>query len=154
VLFDQREARSLVQTATAPEQNHTHEAFAHGSICWTELASKDVEAAKKFYTELLGWKLTTSQAAGMNYTEIVVGDKHIGGMYQATEECGGGGAADKPSHWMSYVAVDDVDASAKRTEELGGKVCVPPMDIPNVGRFCVISDPTGAAISLIKLSGA
>src|SRR5215210_3251518 len=96
------------QTATAPEQTQHHEAFAHGTICWNELASKDVEAAKKFYTELLGWKLTESQAAGMNYTEIVVGDKHIGGMYQITAECGGG---EMPSHWMSYVAVDDVDAT-------------------------------------------
>jgi predicted enzyme related to lactoylglutathione lyase len=137
------------QTATAPEQNQKHEPIPHGTICWTELASKDVEAAKKFYTALLGWKLTDSQAAGMNYMEIVVGDKHIGGMYQTTEQQG-----DMPSHWMSYVAVDDVDALAKRTEELGGKICVPPMDIPNVGRFCVINDPTGAAISLIKLSGA
>ena len=138
------------QTATAPEQTRNQEAIPHGTICWTELASKDVEAAKQFYTELLGWKLTTSQGAGMNYTEIVVGDKHIGGMFQITDECGGD---DMPSHWGSYVAVDDVDASAKRTEELGGKVIVPPMDIPNVGRFCVINDPAGAAISLIKLSG-
>jgi uncharacterized protein len=136
------------QTATATERKH--EAIPHGTICWAELASKDVEAAKKFYTELLGWKLTDSHAGGMNYTEIVVGDKHIGGMYQLTEECVGG--ADAPSHWMSYVAVDDTDASARRTEELGGKVIVPPMDIPNVGRFCIITDPTGAAISLIKLS--
>ena len=140
------------QTATAPEQTNNHEAIPHGTICWAEHVSKDVETAKKFYTELLGWKLTESQAAaGMNYTEIVVGDKHIGGMYQMGEECGN--VADVPSHWMSYVAVDDVDASARRTEELGGKVVVPPMDIPNVGRFCVINDPTGAAISLIKLGG-
>ena len=136
---------------TAPEQTQRHEAIPHGTICWTELGSQDLEAAKKFYTELLGWKLSESQAAGMNYTEIVVGDKHIGGMYQITEETGG---KDRPSNWMSYVAVDDVDTSAKRTEELGGKVIVPPMDIPNVGRFCVINDPTGAAISLIKLRGA
>ncbi|HUQ30576.1 MAG TPA: VOC family protein [Pyrinomonadaceae bacterium] len=139
------------QTATAPEQTPTHEPIPHGTICWNELASKDVEAAKTFYTELLGWKLMGSQAAGMNYTEIVVGDKHIGGMYQLTDECGG---ADATSHWMSYIAVDDVDTSARRAEELGGKVRVPPMDIPNVGRFCVINDPTGAAISLIKLGGA
>lgn len=139
------------QTATAPEQTNKHEGFAHGTICWTELGTKDLESAKKFYTELLGWQLTTSEAGGMNYTEIVVGDKHIGGMYQITEECGGG--AEMSSQWRSYVAVDDVDACAKRTEELGGKVCVAPMDIPKVGRFSVISDPTGAVISLIKLGG-
>ena len=136
------------QTATATEQTGKHEAIAHGTICWAELGSQDLEAAKKFYSELLGWKLEGSEAAGMNYTEIVVGEKHIGGMYQITEECGGG---DRPSSWMSYVAVDDVDASARRTEELGGKVAMPPTDIPNVGRFCIINDPTGATISLIKL---
>ena len=119
---------------------------AHGTFCWNELATKDAEAAKKFYTELLGWQLKTSDAAGMAYTEIVVGDRHVGGIYQTTAEQG-----DMPSHWMAYVAVDDVDAAAGRVEGLGGKICVPPMDIPNVGRFCVINDPTGAALSLIKL---
>ena len=136
-------------TATATEQTKQHQKPAHGTICWTELASKDIEAAKKFYSELLGWKLVTSEAAGMNYTEIVVGDQHVGGMYQLSEECSA--SADAPSHWISYVAVDDVDMAARRTEELGGKVCVQPMDIPNVGRFSLITDPTGASISLITL---
>jgi uncharacterized protein len=119
---------------------------APGAFCWNELATRDAEAAKKFYTELLGWQLKGSDAAGMAYTEIVVGSSHVGGIYQMTAEQG-----DMPSHWMPYVAVEDVDASAKRVGELGGKVCVPPTDIPNVGRFCVINDPTGATISLIKL---
>src|SRR5918912_1243674 len=135
------------QTATASAEAQGHEAYPHGSICWTELATHDAEAAKKFYSELLGWKLETSQAAGMNYTEIVVGDKHVGGIYQLDKECEQ--QANAPSRWLSYVAVDDVDAAAKRTEELGGKVVMQPMDIPNVGRFCIISDPTGATISLI-----
>ena len=139
------------QTATASaEAQEQQNPYPHGSICWTELATRDAEGARKFYSELLGWKLETSQAAGMNYTEIVVGDKHVGGIYQLTEECGG---ADAPSRWMTYVAVDDVDASAGRVEELGGKVVMPPMDIPNVGRFCIINDPTGATLALIKLGG-
>src|SRR5918911_1345804 len=108
---------------------------AHGAFCWNELATRDAEAAKKFYAQLLGWDLQESNAAGMQYTEIVVGGSHIGGIYNMTSEQG-----DMPSHWMAYVAVDDVDAAAKRTEELGGKVCVQPMDIPKVGRFCVIND--------------
>ncbi len=124
----------------------------HGVFCWNELNTKDAAASKKFYSELLGWQLVESKDASMPYTEIVVGDQHIGGIYQATAECGGG--ADVPSHWMSYVAVDDVDAAAGRVEELGGTVRVPPTDIPNVGRFSVITDPTGASISLIKLAGA
>lgn len=137
------------QTATATEQAAQHEMPAHGAICWTELATKDVEAAKKFYSELLGWTLIESPAAGVAYTEFKVGGRPIGGMFQMTAEFG-----DAPSHWTSYVAVDDVEACAKRVEELGGKICVPPTDIPNTGRFCVINDPTGATISLIKLSSA
>jgi predicted enzyme related to lactoylglutathione lyase len=122
---------------------------AHGAFCWNELATTDLEAAKKFYIELLGWKLKESNAVGMVYNEIVVGERHIGGLYQMTAEQG-----NAPSHWMAYVAVDDVDECARRVWELGGKVIVPPMDIPNTGRFCVISDPTGATLSLIKLTGA
>lgn len=125
-----------------------HEMPKSGAFCWNELATKDLGAAKKFYTELLGWQLEVSNAAGMSYIEIVVGGEHIGGMYQMTAEDG-----DAPSHWMSYVAVDDVDERAKKAAELGGNVCVPPTDIPNVGRFCVITDPTGAAFSLVRLSG-
>ena len=130
----------------------THEMPPHGAFCWNELATKDAEAAKKFYAELLGWELKTSDAAGMPYTEIVVGGKHIGGIFQPGPECGGAG--EMPTQWSSYVAVDDVDASAKRVEELGGKLTVPPMDIPNTGRFCVVTDPTGASLSLITLKGA
>ena len=139
------------QTATASAEAQGENPYPHGMICWTELATKDAEAAKKFYSELLGWKLETSQAAGMNYTEIVVGDKHLGGIYQLDPECEQ--QANAPSRWMTYVAVDDVDAAAGRVGELGGKVVMPPMDIPNVGRFCIINDPTGATIALIKLAG-
>ena len=120
---------------------------AHGAFCWNELGSTNAEAAKKFYTELFGWKLKESQAAGVAYSEIVVGGRESGGIYQMSAEQG-----NMPSNWMAYVAVDDVDASAKRVEELGGKVRMPPTDIPNVGRFCIIADPTGAPLSLIKLA--
>jgi hypothetical protein len=85
----------------------------------------------------------------MVYNEIVVEGRHVGGIYKMGPESDGATA-----HWMSYVAVDDVDDRAAKAAELGGKVRVPPMDIPNVGRFCVINDPTGATISLITLKGA
>ncbi|HVG34502.1 MAG TPA: VOC family protein [Pyrinomonadaceae bacterium] len=137
------------QTATA--QDETHAMPANGTFCWNELSTSNLEEAKKFYTALLGWTLKESKAAGMVYNEIVAGGREAGGMYQMGAECGGDGNG--RSQWITYVAVDDVDAKAKLTEELGGKVTVPPMDIPNVGRFCVISDPTGATISLIKLGG-
>jgi predicted enzyme related to lactoylglutathione lyase len=137
---------------------------AHGAFCWNELSTTDLDAAVSFYKGLLGWEIKegTAPGGGMRYNEIVVGGRHVGGMYSMSEMCGGENAAEgegaqqheMPPHWRSYVAVDDVDASAAKTVELGGKVCVPPMDIPSVGRFCVISDPAGAVISLITLKGS
>lgn len=135
-----------------------HKMPAHGTFCWNELSTTDDDAAVKFYTELLGWQLKKSEATAscegaepqqMVYNEIVAGGEHIGGIYKMGPEYGGA-----PSRWLSYVAVDDVDARAAKVTELGGSVCVPPMDIPNVGRFCIINDPTGATISLITLKGA
>lgn len=134
---------------------HTMQMPAHGAFCWNELGTTDDEGAKKFYAELLGWTFKEGdvpsgggecEGVPMKYAEIIAGGRPAGGVYKMGPEFGGA-----PSHWMSYVAVDDVDASAKRVEELGGKVCVPPTDIPNVGRFSVINDPTGATLSLITL---
>lgn len=132
---------------------------AHGAFCWNELSTTDLDAAVSFYKSLLGWEIKEGDApgGGMKYNEIVFGGRHVGGMYSINEMCDEGAeGAQKPPppHWRIYVAVDDVDASAAKTVELGGKVCVPPMDIPNVGRFCVISDLAGAVLSLITLKGA
>ena len=58
--------------------------------------------------------------------------------------------AEVPSHWMAYITVNDVDAVVKKVPELGGEVMHGPMDIPQVGRFCIIKDPTGAVVSLME----
>ena len=55
-----------------------------------------------------------------------------------------------PTAWLSYVTVDDVDASTSKAESLGAKVFVPPTDIPDIGRFSVIADPSGATLGLYK----
>lgn len=131
---------------------------AHGTFCWMELNSTNVEACKTFYTQLFGWNLSPSKAipadSPVEYTEFGVGEQRIGGMMQIMKECPDGTPShwsDMSSHWRSYVAVDNVDESAAKVEEFGGKVCVPPMDIPNVGRFSVVTDPSGAMLSLITL---
>lgn len=118
-----------------------------GTFCWTELVTPDVDKAKRFYTELIGW--TTSEmpmGEGGTYTMLHPPgtDEPVGGIMAMEGEQWEG----IPPHWMPYILVEDVDASARRVVELGGKVKVEPMDIPNIGRFCVIADPTGAVISL------
>jgi predicted enzyme related to lactoylglutathione lyase len=143
-------ARDRQRYQQAKEENTMSEQSqsmpANGTFCWNELGTTNFEAASNFYTSLFDWKLKDSSVEGMAYHQFMAdGGRMLGGMYQMTAECG-----DKPSQWTPYVAVEDVDAKAKQVEALGGKICVPPTDIPTVGRFCVINDPTGATLSLIK----
>jgi predicted enzyme related to lactoylglutathione lyase len=119
-----------------------------GTFCWTELMTRDVPAAKKFYADLIGWKMTDQDISGHPYTTVTPpGTKHsIGGiMGMAGPQFEG-----IPPHWMPYIAVENIDEKANLAQKLGGQVLHPPTDIPNVGRFCVIKDPTGAVISLFQ----
>jgi len=122
----------------------TQEMKKHGFFSWNELMTTDVEAAKTFYGELFGWQAQDIEAGGMQYTMIKTGDREIGGIMGMPEE-----ANAMPPMWGSYVTVDNVDERTNRAQRLGAQVRVEPRDIPNVGRFAVITDPQGAMITLI-----
>ncbi|MFT5049060.1 MAG: putative enzyme related to lactoylglutathione lyase [Chlamydiales bacterium] len=118
-----------------------------GPFGWSELATRDTKAAGVFYSELFGWTLKTDDGP-MQYTEFQVEGRSIGGMLAMTEQHG-----DAPAHWMPYVMVGDCNATAAKAGELGATTYVPPNDIPNVGRFAVFADPTGATLAMIQLDG-
>lgn len=118
----------------------------HGAFSWNELLTTDVAGAKSFYSDMFGWKLEDN-TQGMPYTMAKINNTEMAGVMAIPEENVG-----MPPMWGGYVTVDDVDASAKQAIELGGKLLMGPMDIPNVGRFIVIADPQGATLSLITYS--
>jgi predicted enzyme related to lactoylglutathione lyase len=118
-----------------------------GALTWTELATNDTGAAKKFYTSLFGWKEKTSTGGGMTYTEFSVGDTPQGGMMEINEQMK---SMHVPPNWLNYFQVADCDATANKAKELGAKLLVPPQDIPNTGRFSVIQDPQGAVFAIYK----
>ncbi|GJM23390.1 MAG: glyoxalase [Planctomycetota bacterium] len=118
-----------------------------GRFCWFELATTDADAALAFYGALFGW---TSEPKDMGehgtYHELKLDGKDVGGLYGMSGPMFEG----VPSHWMPYVRSADVDATAAKVTELGGKVLMPPMDIPDVGRMVVFADPQGAALSAFQ----
>jgi predicted enzyme related to lactoylglutathione lyase len=116
-----------------------------GKFVWHDNNSTDVEKAKRFYTQVLGWELEVWKPGAMDYPMIKVGDQMHGG-FNASQS----GA---PSHWLGHVLVEDVDETVRRAEAAGGKVLAGPMDIPEVGRFGVIADPQGAVLSAFTPSG-
>ncbi len=117
-----------------------------GTPCWFELTTKGVEKAEKFYRDLFGWKSKKGGFEGDVYLEIIGSSQPMGGMRELKPEHG-----PVPPHWMIYFTVNDCDGDAKRAAQLGGKVVVPPMSIPTVGRFSVLADPAGATFAIIKL---
>lgn len=116
-----------------------------GPFGWSELATRDTDRAKAFYSELFNW--TAKPDPKNAYTEFQVGGKSIAGMMAMTPQHG-----DAPAHWMPYVMVEDCDRIAKKAGELGGQVYMPPTTIENVGRFTVFADPAGAVLAAIKLT--
>ena len=119
----------------------------HGAFSWNELMTTDVAAAKKFYTEAFGWEYKDEPMGEMTYTIVKAGDREIGGMMNIPPDSG-----EHPPVWGAYVTVDNVDETVKKVKAAGGKIHLPPQDIPGVGRFCVIQDPQGAYISAISYS--
>jgi uncharacterized protein len=121
-----------------------------GDFVWHDHLTKDPKAAIAFYTEVVGWK-TQPFAEGADYTMWVGSQGPLGGVMKLPDEAAKMGT---PPNWTGNVQVNDVDATAALAKKLGGKVYKEPADIPTVGRFAVIADPQGAAISIFKPNAA
>ena len=116
-----------------------------GAFSWTELMCPDPKAATEFYGRLFGWKFEPMDMGEQGtYHVVKIGDQGIGGIMAPPPQ-----AAGAPTTWGTYVTVADVDATARKCTELGGTVCMPPTDIPKVGRFTVLQDPQGATLMAI-----
>jgi hypothetical protein len=122
-------------------------ANAHGRFVWYELMTTDMEAAKTFYADVVGWGTQDASMPGMAYTLFTAGETSVSGLMDLPEDARKSGL--RPS-WLGYVGVSDVDAAADRIKELGGAVHVPPKDIPNISRFSIAVDPQMATIALFK----
>lgn len=113
-----------------------------GRFVWYELMTTDPDAARRFYPEVIGWS-TQPWEEDESYVMWMNGESPVGAVMALPDEVK---AMDVPPNWLAYVAVPDVDATAKQAAELGGKVLREPEDIPKVGRFSVIADPQGAVL--------
>lgn len=112
-----------------------------GAMMWNELATRDLEKAKGFYKKVFGWEYETNEDG---YVSIKNNGRYNGGMMAMDESYG-----EMPSVWTVYFNVEDLDASIKKVEELGGKVMVK-AEAPGVGPFAVINDSTGASLTIME----
>jgi predicted enzyme related to lactoylglutathione lyase len=116
-----------------------------GRFVWHELMTTDTDAASDFYSDVVPWK---AEDSGMpSYSLWMSGKYRSGGLMALPED-----ASATPPHWIIYIGTPDVDGTVAAAEKLGGKVLKPASDIPNVGRFAVLSDPQGAAFAVFTPS--
>jgi predicted enzyme related to lactoylglutathione lyase len=121
-----------------------------GQFIWYELMTPDIEAAKRFYTDVVGWGTEEWKGGNHDYTILTAAQKPVGGVMVLPEEAKKHGA---PPHWMGYVGTTDVRATLNKAQSLGAQVLVPPTPIPEVGAFGVLLDPQGADLAVFTPSG-
>ena len=118
-----------------------------GSFIWYDQMSNDMSGAEAFYTKVVGWTPGPNTMNAQRYTLLQAGGTAIGGLMPIPEEAAKMGV---PPCWTGYVAVDDVKAYADKVKAAGGTIMRPPADIPNIGTFSVVLDPTGAGFILFR----
>ena len=112
-----------------------------------ELNTQDLPRAKDFYGKLFNWQLDdVDMGPAGTYTVIKPGEGTGGGMMRHPMP----GA---PSMWLAYVLVDDIGAATAKARSLGAQIIKEVTEIPNIGRFSIFIDPTGAALALFKPKG-
>ncbi|HUD87498.1 MAG TPA: VOC family protein [Xanthobacteraceae bacterium] len=114
----------------------------HGTFYWNERTTRDVEGVKTFYAGTMGWSYDGMPMPGGTYWLAKVGDQPVGGIFDISGHEYDG----VPEGWMSYIAVDDVDARVKKAVAAGAKVMKPAFDVPGVGRIVILLEPGGAGI--------
>jgi uncharacterized protein len=110
-----------------------------GEFAWHDLLTNDVESAKRFYGELLGWQFERWESSENEYPLITFGGEQHGGIL--------GLDGDEPARWIGHVRVPDADEALLRAEAAGGSAAGEPGEMEGVGRWAGIADPRGARIS-------
>jgi uncharacterized protein len=108
---------------------------------WVDLATSDPQAARDFYSQLLGWQVEVNpdpQYGGYGIAKL--GGNDVAGI-------GGKQSDEQPTVWALYIGSDNLEALSQRVTEAGGNVIVPAFDVGDQGRMAVFQDAAGAFIS-------
>jgi hypothetical protein len=114
-----------------------------GLFVWDELHATDVDPAASFYGSVAGW---TTAPFVEEYRVFNAGEAGVAGLMKER-------SGSQRASWLTYFGVDDTDATAAKAMELGAGVIIPPESMEQVGRYAVLTDPTGAAFGLHQPPG-
>ncbi|MGI9524444.1 MAG: VOC family protein [Hyphomicrobiaceae bacterium] len=118
----------------------------HGAFYWNELLTNDVDAARDFYVGVLGWTFDEmAMSDGSTYWVAMHGEQPLAGIMAMPSHIPAG----TPAHWLSYIAVDNIDSRLAQAKAAGAMVMREPFDISGVGRIAILQDAGGAVVGWI-----
>jgi predicted enzyme related to lactoylglutathione lyase len=125
----------------------SHDTSKAGEFAWHELMTTDLEAALRFYSEIVGWEKVSEMDMGEMGKYVLFGreGKMLGGMMTKPKEMPG------PSAWLYYIRVTDLDAALERAKAKDARLLNGPMDVPGGERIAQLMDPQGAAFALVSM---
>ncbi|ARP73606.1 VOC family protein [Streptomyces pluripotens] len=113
-----------------------------GTPCWADAMFSDVEGAKKFYGEVLGWTFGESSSEYGNYTQAYVDGKAVAAVVPPMP------GQEGQSQWCLYFASPDAAATAAKIRDNGGEVLMEPMQVGEFGTMCLAREPSGAVFGV------
>lgn len=116
-------------------------AWPNGTPCWVDYNAPDIDHAKSFYADVLGWSYTDPAPEHGGYVTCLIQDREAAGIGPQQDPS-------MPTAWTTYFATDDVDAVVSRISGAGGSVALPPMDVGPIGRMAIAVDPQGHPFGL------
>jgi predicted enzyme related to lactoylglutathione lyase len=136
------------KTATTPPAGASASPGYHpGKFVWHDLVTRDPAAARRFYAGLLGWEFQDTTRNGKPYAVARAGGDPVAGIIAHPDP------TDEPALWLSYLSVANVDEAVAQVESAGGKTLYAPRDLADVARVAVVTDPQGAALGFVRLTG-
>ena len=120
----------------------------HGDFTWADLSTLDLEQATAFYGQVLNWRViddAEGDSGGGGYRTCAVGGEACAGLFSMPAFFR---QIKMPSFWMTYIAVDDLDAVVAQAKELGAKVELE--DTNPLGRIALVRDPAGAGFTCFQ----
>jgi predicted enzyme related to lactoylglutathione lyase len=139
--------RLSVGSGRVPAMTTRDEPWPPGTPSWADLTTSDREASWAFYRGVLGWQIEDTGEEYGHYGSATLEGRAVAGIGEAQP------GAEAPVAWTTYLASDDVAATAAKVAESGGTVLIEPMEIPGQGTMLIAADPTGAAFGVWQ-SGA
>ncbi|WP_405860490.1 VOC family protein [Streptomyces sp. NBC_00090] len=115
-----------------------------GTPVWADAMFTDVEGAKTFYGDVLGWTFGEASSEYGNYTQAYKNGKAVAAVVPPMP-----GQGESPqSAWCLYFASPDVAATAEKIRSAGGTILMEPMQVGEFGSMCIAQDPTGATFGI------